>query len=71
MGVISIRFNAREEKVLKKLTDHFNEDRSKLLKRSVMEMYEDLLDRKAISDFELKEKEGKARFVTAEQVLGQ
>ena len=28
MGVISIRFNSDEEKILKKLSDHFHEDKS-------------------------------------------
>ena len=39
MGVISVRFNPYEEKVLKKLENYYDEDRSKLLKKSMIEMY--------------------------------
>ena len=31
MGVISIRLNKDEEKILKKLSDHFHEDKSALV----------------------------------------
>jgi len=32
MGIISVRLNSQEEKVVKKLVDYYDEDRSKLLK---------------------------------------
>ena len=40
MGVISVRLNTKEEKVIKKLVDYYDEDRSKLLKRSLFELYD-------------------------------
>jgi len=39
MGVISIRFNSEEEKILKKLSDYFHEDKSALIKKSLVELY--------------------------------
>jgi len=66
--VISVRFNQQEEKVLKRLSSYYDEDRSKLLKKSLMEMYEDLIDRKVIDNFEAKEHAKKARFYTAEEI---
>lgn len=52
MGVISVRLNTKEEKVIKKLVDYYDEDRSKLLKRSLFELYENIIDGKEIEKFE-------------------
>lgn len=67
--VISVRFNQQEERVLKRLSNYYDEDRSKLLKKSLMEMYETLVDRKVIDRFEAKERANKVRFYTAEEIL--
>ncbi|MCK5306773.1 MAG: hypothetical protein KAJ66_06525 [Candidatus Omnitrophica bacterium] len=56
MGVISIRLNQQEEKVLKRLSSYYDEDRSKVLKKSLMEMHETLIDRKVIEKYEAKER---------------
>ncbi len=56
MAVTSIRFTGQEEKILNILTDYYHEDRSKILKQSLIEYYENLLDRKEIEDFEKKKK---------------
>jgi hypothetical protein len=69
MGVISVRFNQKEERVLKRLSNYYDEDRSKLLKRSLMEMYETLIDKKVIAQFETKERNKKVNFHTAEEIL--
>ncbi len=69
MGVISIRLNAQEEKVIKKLVDYYEEDRSKLLKRSLFEMYENIVDRNEIEKFERKELAQKVSFHSAEEIL--
>jgi len=69
MGVISVRFNPYEEKVLKKLETYYNEDRSKLLKKSMIEMYENLVDRKEIEEFEIREKNKKVHFYSVEELL--
>ncbi|MBN1625676.1 MAG: hypothetical protein JW944_04060 [Deltaproteobacteria bacterium] len=69
MGVISIRLNKEQERILKKLTEHFQQDRSALIKRSLQEMYENILDLDEIKRFETKERRGKAAFHTAEDLL--
>jgi len=69
MGVISVRFNKDEEKILKKLSDHFHEDKSTLIKKSLVELYENVLDLNEIKKFEAKEKRGKVSFSSAEDIL--
>jgi len=69
MGVISIRLNKEEEKILKKLSEHFHEDKSALLKKSLFELYENTLDLDVIKKFEVKERKGKVSFFTAEDIL--
>jgi len=69
MGVISIRFNSDEEKILKKLADYFHEDKSALIKKSLVELYENVLDLNTITKFEEKEKKKKVSFSTADEIL--
>jgi predicted transcriptional regulator len=69
MGVISIRLNKDEEKILKKLSEHFHEDKSALVKKSLLELYENVLDLDEIKKFETKEKKGKVSFFTADDIL--
>lgn len=69
MGVISIRLNKDEEKILKKLSAHYHEDKSSLVKKSLRELYENILDLDEIQKFEARENKGKAVFYTADDVL--
>ena len=69
MGVISVRFNQNEERILKELSDYYHEDRSKLVKKSILEMYETLVDRKLIDKFEVKENKKKVYFHSADEML--
>ncbi|MBI4708348.1 MAG: hypothetical protein HY761_10580 [Candidatus Omnitrophica bacterium] len=69
MGVISIRFNSDEEKILKKLSDYFHEDRSALIKKSLVDLYENVLDLNTITRYEEREKKKKVSFTTAEDIL--
>jgi predicted transcriptional regulator len=69
MGVISIRLNKDEEKILKKLSEHFRADKSALLKKSLFELYENTLDLDEIKKYEIKERKGKTSFNTAEDIL--
>jgi predicted DNA-binding protein len=69
MGVISVRLNEEEEKMLKRLMDYYGVDKSTLIKRSLYELYENILDLDFIEEFEKREKEGKTSFVTAEDIL--
>ncbi len=69
MGVISIRFNSEEEKILEKLSEHFHEDKSALIKKSLTELYENVLDLNFIATYEKKEKKKKVSFTTAADIL--
>lgn len=69
MGVISVRFNKKEEKLLKQLSDYYHEDNSVLIKKSLTNMYENICDQNFIKDFEIREKKGKVVFVAAKDIL--
>lgn len=69
MGVISIRLNKDEEKILKKLSEHFHEDKSALVKKSLHDLYENILDLDEINKFETKERKSKTSFYTVEDIL--
>ncbi len=69
MGVISIRLNSDEEKILKKLSDYFHEDKSALIKKSLVELYENVLDLNTITRYEEREKKMKVSFSTADDIL--
>lgn len=69
MGIISVRFNQNEERILKELSEYYDEDRSKLVKKSVMEMYETLIDRKLIDKFEIKESKKRVHFHASDEIL--
>ena len=69
MGVISIRLNKDEEKILKKLSEHFHEDKSALVKKSLLELYENVLDLDEIKKFETRGKKRKSLLFTSEDIL--
>jgi len=71
MGVISVRLNKEETSMLKQLTEYFHADRSTLIKRSLMELYENMQDMEAIETFEKKEKKGKVSFLTADNIISE
>jgi len=65
MAVMSVRMNREEEKMINYLSEYFEEEKSSIIKRSLIEMYENIADRKVIDTFE-KEKH---TFVNAEDIL--
>ena len=69
MAVISVRLNTEEEKMISFLSEHFEEEKSSLIKHSLKELYEDIMDRKIIDDFEIKEKNKKVKFVSSQELL--
>ena len=69
MAVISVRFNTREEKILKTLKDYYNCDSSNLIKKSLLDLYEEIKDREIIEQFEIKDKASKSRFVKIDDIL--
>jgi len=69
MGVISVRLNKDEDEMIQQLSEHFDADKSTLIKRSLRELHENMLDIEMIETFEKKEKRGTVSFVTAEDIL--
>jgi hypothetical protein len=69
MAVISVRLNTEEEKMISFLSEHFEEEKSTLIKHSLKELYEDILDRKIIEEFEVNEVGKKARFISTTEIL--
>jgi hypothetical protein len=69
MAVVSLRLNREEEDMVNFLSDFYEQDRSALIKFSLKELYEDIIDRKVISKYEKKEKEGKTSFVSSDEIL--
>jgi len=67
MAVISVRLNSEEERIITFLSEHMEKDKSSLIKYSIMEMYEDYIDREKIEEFEKEEKSKK--FISAEEIL--
>lgn len=69
MAVISVRFNSREEKILEILKKHYECDSSSLVKKSLLDLYEEIKDIEIIEQYEVKEKISKSGFVKIEDIL--
>ena len=69
MAVVSVRFNSKEEKILRMLKEYFNCDSSNLIKRSLLELYEEIHDREIIEKFEVKEDNSKTEFIGIDNLL--
>ncbi len=69
MAVVSVRLNKEEDRILKKLSEHYGLDKSALIKKSLFEMYENMVDLEFIEGFEKREKRGKVSFVKAEDII--
>ena len=71
MGIVSIRFNQVEERIINELVEYFNENRSKLMKRVLFEMYENLIDRREIEIFEKKENKSGVKFYKKDELFSE
>jgi len=69
MAVLSVRFNSKEEKILKTLKNYFNCDSSNLIKKTLLDLYEEIKDREIIDQYEDREKSSKSGFVKIEDIL--
>ena len=69
MAVISLRLNQSEEDMVDFLSDYYERDKSSLIKYSLKELYEDIIDKKIIGEYEAKEKKGKIKFVDSNEIL--
>ena len=66
---ISVRFNPKEEKILKALKKYYNYDSSNLIKKSLMDLYEEIKDREIIEEYEIKESASESAFIKIEDIL--
>ena len=69
MAVISLRLNRQEQEMVNFLSNYYEQDKSSLIKYSLKELYEDIVDRDVIGDYEKRENEGSVSFVSADDVL--
>lgn len=69
MAVISVRFNPKEEKILEALKKYFNCDSSHLIKKSLLDLYEEIKDREIIEEYEVRESSSESDFVKIEDIL--
>jgi predicted transcriptional regulator len=69
MAVISVRLNTEEEKIIDYLSSVYDEDKSTLIKHSLKEMYEDIVDKKIIEDYEIKEQKRTPHFISSEEIM--
>ncbi|MDR3237948.1 MAG: DUF6290 family protein [Spirochaetia bacterium] len=67
MAVISLRLNKNEEKMIEFLSNFYEQDKSTLIKYSLKELYEDIIDRNVIAEFE--EKEKNTSFISADEII--
>jgi predicted transcriptional regulator len=69
MSVVSIRLTEEEEKMLFFLTDYLEKDKSAVIKSSLNDMYEDIIDREEIKKYETLERKGKVKFNSFEDII--
>lgn len=69
MSIVSIRLNNDDKKKLDYLTNYLHKDKSTIIKNSLNNLYEDLIDLDYINDFEQKEKEGQVSFISADEII--
>jgi predicted transcriptional regulator len=69
MAVISVRLSSEEEKIMEYLASFYDEDKSTLIKHSIKEMYEDLIDKKVIDAFEHNETKRKPKYMISDDIL--
>lgn len=69
MSILSVRLSKKEEQILSSLTSVLNLDRSTVVKRSIVELYEDYLDKIEIEKFEQKEQQGNVEFLSSDDIL--
>jgi len=69
MAVISLRLNRNEESMINFLSNYYEQDKSSLIKYSLKELYEDIIDKQTIIEYEKREKNGKTKFVDSNDII--
>ncbi|MDR2577268.1 MAG: hypothetical protein LBC70_00450 [Chitinispirillales bacterium] len=68
MAVISLELTQAESDIVTFLTDYYERDEASLIKHSLKELYEDIIDKQIINEFERDEKVREVKFLTASQI---
>jgi hypothetical protein len=69
MAVISLRLNRNEESMVDFLSNYYEQDKSSLIKYSLKELYEDIIDKQIITEYEAKEESSEVKFVDSNEIL--
>jgi hypothetical protein len=69
MAVISLRLNQNEEKMVNFLSEYYEQDKSSLIKHSLKELYEEIIDKQIINEYETREKNGEINFVDSNEII--
>jgi hypothetical protein len=69
MAVISLRLNRNEESMVAFLSNYYEQDKSSLIKYSLKELYEDIIDKQMITEYETREKKGEVKFVDSKDIM--
>ena len=69
MAVLSLKLNKKETEMIDFLSDYYEQDKSSLIKHSLKELYEDIIDREVVSSYEKREQEGGVSFVSSADAL--
>jgi predicted component of viral defense system (DUF524 family) len=69
MAVISVRLNRNEENMVNFLSNYYEQDKSSLIKYSLKELYEDIIDNQIITEFETMEKNSEVKFVDSNEII--
>ena len=69
MAVISLRLNQNEEEMVNFLSNYYERDKSSLIKYSLKELYEDIIDKQFIAEYEAKEKSGEVKFIDSNEII--
>jgi len=69
MAVISLRLNRSEENMVNFLSNYYEQDKLSLIKYSLKELYEDIIDKKIITEYETREKNGEVKFIDSDEIM--
>jgi hypothetical protein len=69
MAIISLRLNKNEEEMVNFLSEYYEQDKSSLIKYSLKELYEDIIDKQVIGEYEKREKNGEINFVNSNEIM--
>jgi hypothetical protein len=51
------------------LSNYYEQDKSSLIKYSLKELYEDIIDKQIITEYETREKNGEMKFVDSNDIM--